>query len=162
MGATRDHQSYEKRRFRAVGYFEQGLGAAEVARRLGVKRQSAHAWKKSWEAGGRGALKSKGAAGRKSRLSPAQRKQISRALVKGPQAQGYATQVWTLPRVRSLISKTCGESYHTSHLSRILRSLGFSCQRPERRAIERDEKAIARWKRVQWPAIKKKRKNKDV
>jgi transposase len=157
MRKTRDHQEMEKRRLKAARHFDRGLGAAEVARRLGVTRQSAHEWKKAWEAGGRESLRSSGPAGPKSRLAPSAQQQLVDALLEGPQAAGYATDVWTLPRVRALITKLSGEVYDPAHVSRLLRSLGFSCQRPERRAIERDEPKIAHWKRVQWPAIKKKR-----
>jgi transposase len=156
MSKQRDHREMEQRRLKAVKYFEQGLGPSEVARRLGVKRQSAHAWKVAWEKGGKVSLRSRGPAGRKARLTPVQQQELVDALLEGPQACGYATQVWTLPRVRALIRKRTGETYHPGHVSRLLHALGFSCQRPERRAIERDERAIARWKRVTWPAIKKK------
>jgi transposase len=71
-------------------------------------------------------------------------------------AQGYQTQLWTLPRVAALIEKLTGVRYHPGHVWRVLGSIGFSCQRPERRAIERDEPAIRRWKQVGWKKIKKK------
>jgi transposase len=106
--------------------------------------------------GGKQSLRSSGPAGPKPRLTPAQQQEVVDALLEGPRSSGYATDVWTLPRVRALIRKLTAESYNESHVSRMLRSLGFSCQRPERRAIERDEKKIAHWKRVKWPAIKKK------
>lgn len=157
MSRTRDHQEMEKRRLKAARHFERGLGAAEVARRLGVTRQSAHEWKKVWEAGGVDMLRSNGPAGPKPRLDQDARQRLVDALLEGPQAAGYATDVWTLPRVRALITKLSGEVYDPAHVSRLLRSLGFSCQRPERRAMERDEPRIAHWKRVEWPAIKKKR-----
>jgi transposase len=152
----------EKRRLKAAGYFKRGLGASEVARKLGVRRQSAHAWKLAWEQGGKASLRSSGSAGRKARLSAGQKQEVVAALLEGPRKSGYATEVWTLPRVRALIRKRTGESYHESHVSRLLHSLGFTCQRPERRAIERDEKKIAHWKRVAWPAIKKKPVAKDA
>lgn len=155
MTKQRDHHEMEKRRLKAARYFERGLATSEVARKLGVKRQSAHEWRKSWVEGGKESLLSSGPAGRKSRLSTAQQQEVVEALLEGPQNNGYATEVWTLPRVRALIRKTTGENYHESHVSRVLRDLGFSCQRPERRAIERDEKKIAQWRRVKWPAIKK-------
>ena len=157
MSKQRDHQQMEQRRLKAAGLFEKGLGASEVARKLGVKRQSAHIWKTAWEQGGSASLRSSGPAGRKPRLNPLQKQEVIEALLAGPGKSGYATEVWTLPRVRALIRKRTGESYHESHVSRLLRSLGFSCQRPERRAVERDEQKITQWKRVQWPAIKKKR-----
>lgn len=162
MSKERDHQEMEKRRLKAAKHFERGLGAAEVAHRLGVTRQSAHQWKKAWEAGGRESLRSSGPAGPKSRLDPSAQQRLVDALLEGPQAAGYATDVWTLPRVRALITKLSGEVYDPAHVSRLLRSLGFSCQRPERRAIERDEPKIAHWKRVEWPAIKKKRADRSA
>lgn len=157
MSAKRNHPELEKRRLKAAKCFERGLGAAEVGRKLGVRRQSAHAWKRTWEEGGKESLRSRGPAGRKARLSARQQQVVVDALIAGPQQSGSATQVWTLPRVRALIRQHTGEVYHASHVSRLLRALGFSCQRPERRAMERDERKIRHWKRVQWPVLKKKR-----
>jgi transposase len=101
--------------------------------------------------------KKAGRAGRKPRLSGAQFKQIEHALKRGPQALGYATGLWTASRVRELIEDRCGVRYHQAHVWRILRQLGWSCQRPSGRALERDEVAIRYRKRVGWPRIKKKR-----
>jgi len=107
-------------------------------------------------------LASKGSAGPKSRLSPEQRQQIVTALLQGPAAQGYQTQLWTLPRTADLIEGLTGVRYHPGHVWRILGDLGFSCQRPERRAIERNDKEVRHWKRTQWPALKKRRNGKAV
>src|SRR5437899_8359751 len=109
MSKARDHQEMEKRRLKAAGHFDRGLGASEVARRLGVTRQSAHEWKKAWEAGGKESLRSSGPAGPKPRLDQDDQQQLVDALLEGPQAAGYATDVWTLPRVRALITKLSGE-----------------------------------------------------
>ena len=105
------------------------------------------------------ALASKGSAGRKAKITPDQTHQVIEALLEGPAAHGYKTQLWTLPRVAALIEELTGVRYHPGHVWRLLGSLGFSCQRPERRAIERNKKAIRGWKRVKWPEIKKKRSN---
>ena len=146
----------ERRRKRAAVMFNRGYGASEVARRLGVGRQSSCRWKKAWEAGGGDALKSKGQAGRKSRLDAQQLGEITVALIQGPEAQGYRTNLWTLPRVALLIKEMTGVDYHPGHVWYLLRSLGFSCQRPTRRAIERNEQKITFWKQTTWPALKKK------
>ena len=146
----------EKRRKQAAKLFERDVPTAEVARRLGVARQVAYRWKDAWKQGGRGALTSKGPAGRKPRLTPAQMDLVSDALLAGPTAQGYKTPLWTLPRVAVLIEELTGVRYHPGHVWRLLDASGFSCQRPERRAVERNERAIRYWKRVEWPAIKKK------
>jgi len=132
----------------------------EVVRRLGVARQVAYRWQAAWESGGEAALASKGAAGPKAKITPVQTQQIVEALLQGPKAQGYKTQMWTLPRMADLIENLTGVRYHPGHVWRIMGNLGFSCQRPERRAIERDEAAIRQWKRVKWPALKKKRSGK--
>jgi len=160
MAKKRDHAQLEKRRLRAAQMFDRNVPVPEVVRRLGVARQVAYRWHADWEAGGESALASKGAAGRKCRLDSSQTQQIVDALLKGPVAQGYKTQLWTLPRVADLIEDLTGIRYHPGHVWRVLGSLGFSCQRPERRAIERDETAIGEWKRVKWPALKKKRGSK--
>ena len=90
-------------------------------------------------------------------LSPAQVQKLVAALEAGPVAAGHLNDLWTLPRVAALVHKLCGERYHAGHCWHLLRQFGFSCQRPTRRALERDEKKIAGWKRVTWPALKKKR-----
>ena len=156
MAKHRDHAQLERRRQRAADLFERNWPAPEVARRLGIARQVAYRWQADWQCGGVAALASKGPAGPKPRLGPAQTERLVDALLEGPVAHGYKTQLWTLPRVAGLIEKLTGVRYHPGHVWRVMGSLGFSCQRPERRAVERDEPAIRQWKRVQWPAIKKK------
>lgn len=156
MAKPRDHEAMEKRRLKAGKLFAQGKGPSEVARLLQVRRQSAHEWQQRWRDGGEAALRSKGAAGPKHKLSAAQQSELAAALVEGPEAHGHATAVWTLPRVAKLIEQRTGQRYHPGHVWRLLRSLGFSCQQPTRRAIERDEAAIAHWKKVAWPRLKKK------
>src|SRR5258708_40142524 len=88
-------------------------------------------------------------------LSAAQQADVAAAIIEGPQAHGYATAMWTLPRVAKLIEQRTGLGYHPGHVWRVLRGLGFSCQQPTRRAIERDEVAIAEWKRVGGRRLKK-------
>lgn len=156
MGPKRDHKAMEKRRLKAAKLFGEGKTASEVARLLGVRRQSAHEWLQRWESTGTVGLASKGPAGPKSKLSEAQLEALAEDLIAGPEVHGYATALWTLPRVAKLIKDRTGEQYHPGHVSRLLHSLGFSCQRPTRRAIERDEAKIAEWKRVEWPRLKKK------
>jgi transposase len=159
MSKTRDHAQMEKRRKSAAKLFNKGHSAPDVARRLGIARQVAYRWKEAWQKGGTAALASKGPAGRKSKMTAAQTEQVTKALLAGPVAHGHKTNLWTLPRVAALIEELTGIRYHPGHVWRLLGASGFSCQRPERRAIERDEKAIGRWKRTEWPALKKKPSN---
>jgi transposase len=155
MSKTRDHAQLEKRRKQAANLFAKDHSAPAVARRFGVARQVAYRWQKAWRQGGRTALASQGPAGPKSKLATEQTQAIIQALLAGPAARGYQTALWTLPRVADLIKDLTGVSYHPGHVWRWLGASGFSCQRPERRAVERDAKAIRIWTRVTWPAIKK-------
>jgi len=155
MAKTRDHAALEKRRAKAAKLFAKEYSAPEVARRLGVARQVAYRWKSAWNQGGSQALASKGPAGPKAKLTVAQTQQVTEALLAGPVAHGYKTALWTLPRVALLIQDLTGVEYHPGHVWRLLGASGFSCQRPERRAVERDDKAIRRWQRTEWPTLKK-------
>ena len=84
------------------------------------------------------------------------REQLAQALLAGARSHGYATELWTLPRIAKLIKEQFGFSYSTSQVSRVLAGMGWSCQRPTTRAIQRDEPAIRRWKQETWPSLKKK------
>jgi transposase len=157
-GVKRDFDALEARRLRAASLFRQGESQAEVARVLGVHRQTAHRWAKRFESEGRTALKKAGRAGRKPRLSVVELRRIEQGLKRGPEVLGYETSLWTAPRVADLIERECGIRYHPGHVWKILRQMGWSCQRPAGRALERDEAAIRRWKKQRWPALKKKPK----
>ncbi len=89
------------------------------------------------------------------RLSNRQRKQLERILLKGARRQGYRTELWTLPRIAEVIERRFGVTYDASSVWHILRKMDWSCQKPERRARERDEERIARWRKQDWPRIKK-------
>lgn len=141
---------------KAIRLFEKDISPAEVARQVGVHRQSATRWRKEWLAGGKEALQSKGNIGRKRELSEQQEQELAVILEAGAVAAGLPTEAWTLPRVARMIRERFGVDYHPGHVSRVLAAMGFSCQRPSRRAIERDEEGIRKWKRHKWPALKKK------
>ena len=158
-GVQRDFEKLQERRFLAARLLQQGVAQAEVARRVGVHRQSVGRWAEQLAAGGRRALKK---AGRKPRLKAADLRRIERGLKRGPQALGYETNLWTAWRVAHLIESECGVRYHPSQAWRILRQLGWSCQRPVGRALERDETNIRKWKRKRWLEIKKKPEKKGV
>jgi transposase len=152
----RDFEGMERRRKRAARMFERGATQADVARELDVSRQSVSRWYADWRAGGTQALKAAGRAGRMPRLTATQLRQVDRALRRGPRASGFATDLWTLDRVATVIEAETGVRYHPGHVWKLLRDrLGWSRQRPARRAVERDEEAIARWVAVEWPRIKR-------
>ena len=155
-GVRRDFEGLEQRRREAAELLRQGTHPAEVARRVGVHRQSVGRWAQQLKQGGLRALKKADRAGRRPRLSQEDLRCIERGLKRGPQVLGYETALWTSARVAHLIEQECGVQYHAGHVWRILRRLGWSCQRPTGRALERDERKIRIWKQKRWPEIKKK------
>ena len=140
----------------AARLLKQGISEAEVARRVRVHRQSVNRWAKALNEQGRSGLKKAGRAGRPPRLGKAELQRLEEGLKRGPQALGYATELWTTGRVAELIEQIAAVQYHPGHVWRILRQLGWSCQRPMGRALERNEENIRWWKTKRWPAIKKK------
>jgi transposase len=161
-GVKRDFEALERRRFKAFGLLNKGLSEAEVARQVGVHRQSVNRWAKQVEERGKTGLKKAGRAGRKSRLKEADLKRLEIGLKRGPEALGYETNLWTLERVAELIERDCGVKYHPGHVGWLLGKLGWSCQRPTGRALQRDEAVIERWKKRRWPELKKKPSKKDA
>lgn len=133
----------------------QGMSIAEVAEVVEASTSAVGRWKQTVEQEGLEGLNSKPAPGRPPRLSSTERRQLEELLRKGPRAAGLTTDAWTCPRIAWLIQQQFGVEYHPDHVRRILEALGWSCQRPEQRARERDEAAIARWRAKEWPRIKK-------
>ena len=150
----RDFAGLEERRLEAARMFAHGATHAQVARTFGVSPQAASVWYRRWRQGGTPALRAAGRAGRRPRLSQAELEGVGQALRKGPAAFGFDTDLWTLARVAQVIEQLTAVSYHPGHVWRLLRRLGWSVQRPARRASERDEEAIARWRAEEWPRIK--------
>jgi transposase len=151
----------EQRRRQAVRLLEQGMKPAHVARAVGTSRASVTRWRQAYEEQGGSALKAKPHPGKPARLTASQRKRLATLLKRGACRNGYATELWTLRRVAELIERHFGVSYHPGHVWYVLRSMGFSSQKPERRARERDEEAIARWRSQDWPRIKKRPKKRS-
>lgn len=152
----RDFAGLKRRRLRAGAMFAAGQTQAEVAQALGVSRQSASRWAEQWRAGGAAALHGSGRAGRKPRLAPAQLAAVATALRQGPRAHGFATELWTLPRMARVVARVTGAQYHPGHVWRLMPQLGWSLQRPARQAKERNAAAVRPWVDRRWPALKKK------
>jgi transposase len=146
----------ERRRLRAVELLAQGHPPVEVARMVGVDRRSVRRWKAAFRKKGRAAIAARPACGRPPKLSPSLIRRLERALLRGAQAAGFPTDLWTCPRVAQLIAQRFRIRYHVDHLGRLLHALGWSPQKPARRAVERDEEAIQGWVKQTWPALKKK------
>jgi len=154
-GMSKDLERLERRRMRAAELFAQGLSQAQVARKLRVSPQSAHRWHEAWKEKGKEGLKAAPRKGPEPRLGEADLRRLDEALLAGPGQFGYRTELWTLSRIAEVIGKLFGVRHHPSQVWRILKGLGWSCQKPATRAKERDEKAIQKWLRERWPEIKK-------
>lgn len=144
-------------RFRAIGLLAKGLMPVEVARKLGLARRTVRRWKSTFAAKGADGLLGKRPAGRPCKLDERQRARLEKMLIRGAAACGFGTDLWTCSRVVILVEREFGVTYHESHIGRLLKSMGWSPQRPERRARERDEEAIAGWVKTTIPAVKKTR-----
>lgn len=149
----RDFAAMERRRKRGMKLLDDGVAQAEVARRLGVTPATVCKWRArlrdNQEAWKRRPL------GRPAKLTAEHRAWLERALPQGAQAHGFLTDLWTLPRIATVLAREAGVRIHPGHLWRVLGAMGWSVQRPEKRALQRDEEAITRWKRRTWPALKK-------
>jgi len=156
-GVRRDFAALERRRMAAARLLRQGLSQSQVARELGVHRQSVSRWARELEQSGVRGLRKAERTGRPAKLTPAQLRDLERVLKRGPEAFGFSSGLWTASRVRDLIEYRTGVRYHADHVWRILRKLNWTCQRPSGRALERDEQAIRHWKQYRWPQLKKKR-----
>ena len=144
-----------KRRVRAGRLLQQGKEPAEVARLVGAPRQTVYRWRDVLHAKGIDGLRDMSKGGRPAQLDVEQYEELRGLLLRGAQSSGFGTDLWTLKRVRQTIEKHFGVRFSEVHVWRLLGRLGFSSQKPEKRAAERDEAAIARWKRHTWPALKK-------
>ena len=150
-------QQLEKRRRQAIQLLKAGESLSAAARTLSASVSSVFRWSQTYRKKGLRGLRSHPTPGRPPKLSTSQKQKLVKVLLKGPLAAGYQTELWTLKRVAKMIERHFGIGYHPCHVWKLLSSLGWSCQKPERRALQRDEAAIAHWKRYRWPHIKKRR-----
>lgn len=145
-----------RKRLKAGRMLLRGKGCAEVALAVDVARQTVYTWKRLLDEGGIDALREIAERGRPAQLDEQQLATIRATLLQSPTAQGFSTELWTLKRVGAVIERMHGVRFSQTQVWRILGSLGFSPQKPEKRAIERNEDAVRSWKRRTWPALKKK------
>ena len=148
-------QELERRRRRAIALLVAGEAPVDVARRIGVDRRSVRRWNAAHRTRGMAGVRAKPAPGRPPKLTGRQRAQLERLLLHGAEAARFATPLWTCPRIATVIARRFHVRYHVDHIGRVLHALGWSPQQPARRAIERDEAAIAQWVKLRWPQVKK-------
>lgn len=155
MKTLTNAQKLEQRRLRAVALIRQGISQVEVARQLGVWPETVNRWYQRSRQGGKQSLKSR-KRGVRSRLTSSQKQQLLKKLLKGAQAHGYPSDLWTQERIAEVCKKKFGVTYHFNPIGKLLKALGWSWQKPTGRAIERNEREVKRWLKEDWPRIKKK------
>ena len=136
---------------------QEGWSQQRIAEALGVSKGAVSQWMKRGREGSVKALKRQPAPGASPRLSEEQRAEVPELLERGAEAHGFRGEVWTCARVAEVIRREFGMSYHPAHVSRLLKALRQSLQKPQRRANQRDEEAIETWKEERWPSLKKRR-----
>lgn len=145
----------ERRRLKAGEYFNSGKSEAWVARHFKVSPVAAWKWHQAWSKDKKQGLASKGRCGAKKKLTKEELKKIDRLLLKGAEHNGFSSPLWTLDRVAEVIRKEVRVMYHPGHVWKILRSTGWTNQKPVRRARERNEAGIRRWYKEVGPTLKK-------
>ena len=145
-----------ERRAEGVRLLQAGeMSQAQIARHLGVSEATISKWKKVLEQKGPAGLQARKASGRPPKLSATDKRQLVEKLEQGALVAGFATEQWTQARVQKVIEQEFGVHYHRDYISRLLHGLGWSVQKMDPRAIERDEELIQAWLSQDWPRIKK-------
>src|SRR5918992_425111 len=146
----------EGRRLRAFELKQLGWSQQQIAEALGVSKGAVSQWmKRARDGGGVEVLKGRHAPGARQRLSEEQSAKVPELLERVAEAHGFRGEVWTFERVAIVIRREFGVSYHPAHVSRLLKALRHSLQKPQRQANHRDEEAIEHWKEKRWPQLKK-------
>jgi len=143
------------RRKRALSLLKKGFSLNEVARQIGCHASSVMRWRDEHKKKGKAAFEVRFSSGRPPKIAKHQLKKLEQYLLKGAIAFGYSTDLWTTRRIAELIEEKFNIRYHRDHIGRLMAKMGWSHQKPERRALERDEKRIQRWKDEVWPSVKK-------
>jgi transposase len=145
-----------ERRAEGIRLLEAGeMKQVDIARHLGVTEAAVSKWKRQLAEGGQQALQPRKATGRPPKLDEAAKQTLAKKLEEGALAAGFPTEQWTQARVKQVIEREFGVVYHQNYISRLLDDLGWSVQKPDARAIERDEGLIRDWLSRDWPRIKK-------
>lgn len=139
----------------AVELLQQRMQLVDVAEAVQASTSSVKRWRDAFAAEGEEGLSSAPPREHPSRLTDKQKQRLVRTLLRGARANGYPNDLWTCPRVLEVIQKLFGVTYHVDYVGTLLHKLGWSVQKPEQRARERDEEAIQRWQQQEWPRIKK-------
>ena len=145
----------EARRRRALSLLDEGRSLNQVARLIGCAPCSVMRWRNMRRRGGEKALKVRSSPGRPPKLSPARCRLLLALLLRGAMACGYPTQLWTTARIAEMIRRRFRVVYDRDHVGRLMHRLDWSHQKPQKRALERDDRKIRRFLREDWPRVKK-------
>lgn len=148
-------QLEERRRAAVRAVIEDGESAQAAAKRAKVTVRTMKRWLASFRSEGDAGLTSVPSLGRRAALDAKDLERLEKILLRGAVAAGFDSELWTCRRIAKVIQKQFGVSFHKDHVSRILGKMGWTPQRPETRAVERDESAITQWRRKEWPRIRK-------
>jgi transposase len=159
-GPPRDWR--EGRRLRALELHEQGWSGNRIADALGVTAGAVSQWLKRARTAGPAALRSHPPPGPTPKLTEAQRVALPSVLAQGAEAYDFIGDVWTTRRIAVVIKRVFGVSYHPAHISRLMRQLGWTVQKPVQRASQRDEGRVQAWREETWPALSAKPTRKDA
>jgi transposase len=146
----------EWRRRRAWSLHEQGWTGKAIAAALGVSEAAVSMWLKRAREGGTEALNRRPPPGATPKLTAAQRAQLPDLLAQGAERYDFVGDVWTTKRIAAVINRRFGVRYHPAHVSRLVRQLGLSLQKPVVRATQRTEAEIGAWSQETWPALEAK------
>lgn len=150
-------EELERRRQRAVTLvLEHDYSRAEAADAVGVARRTVQRWIAAYRADGNEGIAPIVHPGRPSTLGEKDLRKLEKILLKGPVAFGFPNELWTCERIGMVIAHTFGVSFHRSHVWRILQGMGWTPQKPERRAVERDEDGIEKFIKIEWKKLVKK------
>lgn len=147
-------KAMEARRLRAGPYFKRHWSERNIAKRLEVSNIAVHQWKVAWQEKGIAGLRA-GHYGPPSKLSSPKEKLVRQKILQGAETHGFSGDYWTLNRLTQAVKSWTGVLYQDRSVWHVLKRLGFSCQKPVKRAVERDERAIRVWQQKTWPEIKK-------
>jgi transposase len=152
MHTKKSKRSLAEKRTLALKLLDEGKPVSEIAEIIGVTSRSVYRWREQRK---NPPKKSERPLGRPKKLTSVQVQQLEQELLRGAYAHGYAEDYWTLERIGHVIWELFGVRYVPSGVWHVMDRMGWSSQKPQRLAIQRDEAAIVSWKRHVWPRIKK-------
>lgn len=157
-GRQQPHAVLEAYRFRALQLRKEGWKVNDIAHAFSLNRRAVTRWFAIYKKYGKNALKSKKAIGPSFKLSEQEIKIIISVLNNDATNYGFENPLWNCKMVQQIILKQIGKKIHTTNIMRLFKKLNLSPQKPERLAFQRDEKAIIKWKREEWPKIEEHRR----